>query len=126
MVVVDTSCWVEALRRRGDGAVREQVAELVDAGRARFVDMVRLELWNGLTQEAPRRFLAELEEVVDCLPTPPEVWSRARQLGIRARAAGLSVPAADLLICATAAHHRAEILHRDAHFDALAKLVPKS
>jgi len=116
---------VETLRRRGDEAVRDQVAELVDSGRARFVDMVRLELWNGLTQEAPRRFLAELEAVVDSLPTGPEVWAQARRIAVRARAAGLTVPAPDLLIYACVVHHRAGLLHRDAHFDALAKLAAK-
>src|SRR5690606_10963694 len=113
-------------RRRGDGAVQRQVTELVESGQARFVDMVRLELWNGLTQEAPRRFLAELEEVVDCLPTTSEVWTRARRLAARARAAGLTVPGPDLLIYACAVQHGAGILHRDAHFAALAKLAPKN
>ncbi len=117
---------METLRRRGDGAVQQQVTELVESGRARFVDMVRVELWNGLTQEAPRRFLAELEEVVECLPTVPAVWASARRLAVRARAAGLTVPAPDLLIYACAGHHGAGLLHRDAHFDALAKLAAKS
>jgi predicted nucleic acid-binding protein len=106
--------------------VRARVAELVDSGRARFVDMVRVELWNGLKQESPRRFLAELEEVVECLPTTSEVWARTRRLAVRARAAGLTIPAPDLLIQACAAHHGAEVYSRDAHFDALAKLAAKS
>jgi predicted nucleic acid-binding protein len=46
----------------------------------------------------------------------------ASELARRARAAGLSVPAADLLIVACARHHRVEFESLDAHFAELARL----
>ena len=51
-----------------------------------------------------------------------EVWERAIGLADRGRAAGVTVPLADLLIFACAKTHGLEIAHDDAHFDELTKL----
>jgi predicted nucleic acid-binding protein len=42
----------------------------------------------------------------------------------RGRAAGLTVPVADLLIFACAMLNRLDVAHDDTHFDALATLEP--
>ena len=94
----------------------------MESGRARFLDMVRLELWNGLGREDAERFLAELESLVETLPTTSEVWHAARRLARQARTAGLTAQPADLLVFAAAKVHAAGLLHRDAHFDALSTL----
>lgn len=122
ITVIDTSCWIEAMRQRGDESVRGDVAALLESGAARFTDMVRLELSNGLAGAAQRKFLRDLEDLVETVPTTTAVWSTARALAGRARAEGVTVPATDLLVFATARVHGARLLHRDAHFDLLAGL----
>jgi len=122
ITVIDTSCWIEAMRAQGDEAVRRNVAALLEGGAARFTDMVRLELCNGLAGEEQRSFLRDLEELVETVPTTPAVWAAARALAERARAGGITVPATDVLVFAAARAHGARLLHRDAHFDMLADL----
>jgi predicted nucleic acid-binding protein len=56
------------------------------------------------------------------LAVTPDVWEAANGLARRARAAGLTVPAADILIAACARHHGVEIESSDAHFADLEKL----
>lgn len=123
VTVIDTSCWIEAMRKRGDDTTRRRVGELLESGAARFTDMVRLELCNGLGGADQRRFLRQLEDLVETVPTTPAVWSEARSLAESARRRGVTVPATDVLVFAAARVHGLELLHRDAHFDRLAEVA---
>lgn len=123
LVVIDTTCWIEAMRQGGDEDVRRQVTELLQSNRARFVDIVRLELHNGVGAGAERSFLRDVEALVDTLPTSPEVWGKARSLASKARAQGITVPATDLLVYAATRVHRVGLLHRDGHFEMLAAMT---
>ena len=120
MTLVDTSAWVEALRKDGDAGLRAAVAHLLMAGDAVLCDLVRLELWNGARGERERAELRRIETVLETIPTGPEDWEAARDLARTCRAAGITVPANDLLIAAIARRHGLSLLHADAHFD----LVP--
>lgn len=122
MELIDTSSWIEALRRDGDVVVRSRVQALLQSGEAAWCDFVRLELWNGLRGTAERRQMEALEADVMLLPTTDAVWERARELARRARAAGQTVPGADLLIAACAWEHRVKMEHDDAHLTVLAAL----
>ena len=59
LTLIDTSCWIEALRVSGDPVIREKVKELLIEGRAAWCDMVLLELWNGARGDAERKMLKE-------------------------------------------------------------------
>lgn len=123
-LLIDTSAWVEAMRRSGDESTRQEVNAVLRAGKARFCDMVRLELWNGIGGEAERKWLKELEQSVETVPTDESVWAEARRLAQETRRQALTVPATDLLIAACARVHGLAILHRDGHFDRLASILP--
>lgn len=122
-VLIDTSAWIEAMRRRGDEAVRAEVRSVLRAGRGRFCDLVRLELWSGIGGDDERRWLSEMEHVVATVPTDDQVWQEARRLALTSRRQGLTLPATDLLIAACARVHGLELLHRDTHFDHLSDLL---
>ena len=122
MILIDSSVWIEALRERGSIETKRRVHEHLQSGRACWMPMIRLELWNGARGENEKRALREFEGVLPDLEVGPEVWEVASDLARRARAAGLTVPAADLLIVACARHHRVEIESLDAHFAELEKL----
>ena len=118
-VLVDSSAWVEALRRDGDPRIRTIVSELTREGRAVFCDLVRLELWNGVRGREEKKLLSELERELRVAETSEAVWGEARELARRCRASGVTVPATDLLIAACARVHGLELLHRDRHFDTI-------
>jgi len=120
--LVDTSAWIETLRVSGDPEVRARVHALAAEDRVVLCDQIRLELWNGARGGADHRLLGDLEQTLETVPTTPEVWSLARELARSARGEGLTVPAADLLIVATAEHHRLGLIHRDAHFERLERI----
>lgn len=120
-ILVDTSAWIEAMRTRGDEATRARVASAVASGLAVFCNPVRLELRVGIG-ERERSWLEKLEEKLETVATTEEVWNSAHDAAFRLRRQGLTIPALDLLIAATAKVHGLELLHRDAHFDAIAEL----
>ena len=122
MKLIDTSSWIHQMRATGDPAVRTRVEALLRAGEAAWCDMVRLEIWAGVGNDREQRVLREYEAVVAELPIDADVWQAACDLASRARRAGKTVPASDILICACARRHGVAIEHADAHFDMLAAL----
>jgi predicted nucleic acid-binding protein len=126
VTVIDTSAWVEMLRSGGREDVRERVNVHLREGAAVLVPMVRLELWNGAQGEREKRVLREFGEILPELEMTPEVWDKACKLAEQARLAGLTVPAADLLITACARHYGASIEAVDMHFSELARLALES
>jgi predicted nucleic acid-binding protein len=117
--LIDTSAWIHQMRAKGDPLVRARVEALLRAGEAVWCDMVRLEIWAGVGNERERRALREYEAVVPKLPIDAGVWQAAVDLASRARGAGKTVPASDILICACARQQGVAIEHADAHFDML-------
>ena len=46
-VLIDTSAWIDALRKDGDAEIRSSVRHITAEGRAVICDLIRIELWNG-------------------------------------------------------------------------------
>lgn len=116
-LLIDSSAWIDFFREDGDADTAAEVRNALLQGRARFTDMVRLELWNGARAAGDQRLLRDLEKQVEHVPTSPAVWSDACDLARSLRSAGITVPATDILIAACARHYRLGLLHRDEHFD---------
>jgi predicted nucleic acid-binding protein len=125
-VLVDSSLWVHQLRKGGDPAKRDRVNALLGAGEAAWCPAVRLELWRGVTSDAERMTLRRYEAVLSNYEISSDVWERAIRLADRGRAAGVTVPLADLVIFACAQVHGLDLAHDDGHFDDLAGLDPNS
>lgn len=123
MKLVDTSSWVEQLRRGGDAVVRERVEALLVAGEAAWCPIVRLELWNGARGDQEAAVLAEMEEEVVSLDIGPAVWDDAVVLARSARKKGVTVPVTDLLVAACAHRHGVSLEHNDSHFPLIDTLL---
>jgi predicted nucleic acid-binding protein len=97
------------------------VRDATKQGRAVLCDLVLLELWNGAQGSSEHRVLRELESTVEKVPIPPVIWEAAAELARICRSAGVSAPVTDILIAACAEYYDLEILHRDAHFNLIAR-----
>lgn len=124
MTLIDTSSWIEQLRRGGDETVRERVEVLLVTGEAAWCPIVRLELWNGARGEREKTVLREMEAAIPTFEIGPAVWDEATALARLAREEGITVPATDLVVAACARYHGAAVEHNDAHFELLATLKP--
>jgi predicted nucleic acid-binding protein len=126
MVLIDTSSWTHALRRKGDLDIRKRVERLVLAAQAAWCDVIQLELWHGARNDGDRETLRELEAEIPVLGITGEVWDAACNLGSFARSKGLNVPSTDLIIFACAGVNGTLLEHNDRHFDHLSKLLGPS
>ena len=122
MILVDSSSWVHFLRPNGDPVVRSRVEAALTSGEACWCPLVRLELWNGAAGDRDRKSLRDFEDVLSELAIDDDVWVGAYGLARRARSAGVSVPATDILIAACARRHGADLETADSDFEQLAAL----
>jgi predicted nucleic acid-binding protein len=122
LLLIDTSSWIHLLRPNGDPAVRSRVERALQSGDACWCPIVRLELWNGAGGDREKKVLRDFEKLLPELSIDEDVWQGAFELARRARTAGVSIPATDLLIAACARHHSADLEHADSDFTYLANM----
>ena len=120
--MVDSSAWTHALRRKGDPTIRARVQQLLSDQTAAWCEMVRLELWSGVRNDVERNALEQLDKTLPRFPITSDVWNAAVVCGSKARAAGLTVPATDVLIFACASAYGARVEHVDRHYELLERL----
>ncbi len=120
--LVDTSVWVRFLRGTADHALLSEFDGLLAASEAAWCPMVRLELWAGERDGRQRQQLTMLDGTIPSLAIDEPVWIEAVRLTQQARAGGVAAPPNDFLIFACARVHGVALLHRDKHFDLLARL----
>ena len=122
MILIDTSSWIHFLRPNGSPEVRSRVSAALSAGEACWCPLVRLELWNGAAGDRDRKSLRDFDDVLLEIAIDDDVWASAYELARRARSAGVSVPATDILIAACARRHGADLETADSDFERLAAL----
>ena len=101
----------------------EMTARNLEDGSACLCQPVLLELWNGARGQAEKRFLSELQNSLEILLSNQAAWGISHQIAKKARGAGLTVPAIDILIFSIAITAKADLIHDDSHFESLVRLV---
>jgi predicted nucleic acid-binding protein len=122
MTLIDTSSWIEALRKDGKPKVKERVREIILSGDAALCEMVILELWNGARGDYEKKQLAEFIAEIPCIETTQRIWETAFDLAKRCRKQGKTVPATDLLVLSAAFSLGYSVEHNDEHFDLVLNL----
>jgi predicted nucleic acid-binding protein len=123
MVLVDSSAWIESLRRHGDMKVKLAIEGLLEAYEAQWCAPVRLEVLGGARKEERRR-LGNYFSVVPYRSCREDDWERGISLAWRLRDKGLTVPWLDVLIAAIAIHDGVRLYAIDAHFSEMARHCP--
>jgi hypothetical protein len=119
LVLVDTSAWIDGMRR--DGPAKAKLADLLRRDRVATCDLVIAELLAGPLAAPEYARVARMLRALHYMDTPSGLGWRAGDLGKRLRGRGLRVPATDLLIAALAEHFGLGIAHCDRHYDLIAR-----
>ncbi len=119
MVLIDSSVWIEALRRSGSLPVKLAVEGLLEAYEAQWCAPVRLEVIGGARRDQRRR-LAAYFAVVPYRTVSTQDWENALTLAWKLRDAGLSVPWLDVLIVSLALQDDIRVYAIDRHFATMA------
>lgn len=120
MVLVDSSAWIEALRRNGDFRVKLAIEGLLDAYEAQWCTPIRLEVLGGARKDERTR-LGHWFSVIPYRSVREEDSERAIALAWRLRDGGLTVPWLDVLIAAVALHDQVRVYAVDTHFKEISK-----
>jgi hypothetical protein len=115
MVFVDSSVWIEALRRDGNINVKLALENLLEEYEAAWCGPVKLEVLGG----ARVQDRAKLEAHFGCIPYYPmkdAAWDSAKMLAWRLRDRGCNTPWNDILIAALSREAVCRIFAVDKHF----------
>lgn len=128
-VLVDTSVWSLAFRRarassRGDAHMVEELAELIQEGRALLMGPIRQELLSGLSDAGQFINLRDRLRAFNDLSIHGSDCERAAEFSNTCRQAGIQGSHVDFLICSVAAGNGASIFSTDKDFMSYAKLIP--
>ena len=125
-VLVDTSVWSLALRRRTPARERavETLRALIEGGRVAMIGVIRQELLSGIrTRDAFERVRDHLRPFAD-EPLDTADFERAAEHFNACRAQGVQGSNADFLICAAAERRGFHILTTDEDFTRFATVLP--
>lgn len=129
-VIVDTSVWSIALRRRVGNLspqqrqIEEDLSHLVRQGRVRLLGPIRQELLSGIRAQAQYARLRADLRAFDDVPLTVEDYEEAARACNHCRARGVAGSAVDFLICAAAIRRDWRIFTTDADFHRYAKHLP--
>jgi predicted nucleic acid-binding protein len=129
-VLVDTSVWSLALRRKHHSLSPEEkllvaeLAELIREGRAQVIGLVRQELLSGLRTaeqyESLRQYLRSFPD--ERIGTSDH--EETAKAGNQCRAKGVAVSIVDVLLCAVAMKREWGIFTTDPDFLNYARILP--
>jgi predicted nucleic acid-binding protein len=117
---VDSSVWIEGLRRQGRLEVKLALEALLDAYEAQWCSPVRIEVLGGARKEERLR-LGRHFSVIPYRTARDDDWERAISLTWKLRDSGLTVPWLDVLIAAIAIEDRVRLYSIDDHFEKIAE-----
>ncbi|MEK7753298.1 MAG: PIN domain-containing protein [Acidobacteriota bacterium] len=129
MVLVDTSVWSLALRRRpGDLSPAEERivatwAELVRWGRVRMIGPIRQELLSWIRSEKQFSHLKSALEAFPDEALETEDYIEAARFFNLCRSRGVTPAHIDLLICATAIRRKWAVFSLGADFQRYARIL---
>ncbi|HEY7306953.1 MAG TPA: PIN domain-containing protein [Bryobacteraceae bacterium] len=129
-VLVDTSVWSLALRRRQcDLNAREnllvgRLTELVQEGRAGIIGLIRQELLSGIKSSTQFENLRKTLRAFSDEPVGTEDHEAAARASNACRVKGIAATATDMLICAVAHRRGMSIFTIDPDFDRYAHCLP--
>jgi predicted nucleic acid-binding protein len=128
-ILVDTSVWSLALRRRrdrlnpGEARIVEELIKLIDDGLVRIAGPIRQELLSGIRE--PVQF-ANLKDKLRFFPDEAlttDDFETAAAVGNRCRSKGVAGSAIDFLICAIALRRKWPVFSTDGDFERHAKIA---
>ena len=116
MVLVDSSVWIEAIRRDGSLNVKLALENLLEAYEAAWCGPVKLEVLGGARSQDRE----QLEAHFSCIPYFPMMdtaWDSAKKLAWRLRDRGCTAPWNDILIAALSVKADCRVYAVDKHFE---------
>lgn len=122
MILIDSSVWVEGLRRSGDTRIKLKLTNLLDDGSVLTCFPIRLEIL-GAARRSDRKTLDGYFKDIPNLEITEDVWNGAILLSRSLRDRGYAIPWNDILIAATALDYQVPVYSKDNHFKQIQRIT---
>src|SRR5579864_4498623 len=116
MVLVDSTVWIEAIRRGGRLDVKLALENLLEEYEASWCGPVKLEVLGGARAQ-DRQPLEAHFSCIPYLPMTDTLWDAAKTLAWRLRDRGCTAPWNDILIATLSVQADCRIYALDKHFE---------
>lgn len=129
-VLVDTTIWSLALRRRSEDLNRRETRlvqeweSLVEAGQVLLIGPIRQEILSGIRPESDFLTVRKRLSAFGCIEVLPEDYDQAAMFFNTCRGKGFSGTPVNLLICAVASRAEVPIFTTDEDFVRYADVLP--
>lgn len=123
-VLVDTSVWSLALRRKDPDEIVEKLTKLILESMVVMIGPIRQELLSGISNRSVFDRLKSKLQSFDDLPITTEDYETAAEFFNACRKNGVQGSHTDFLICAVACNNSLLIFTADHDFDSYAKHLP--
>jgi predicted nucleic acid-binding protein len=120
-VIIDTSVWIESFKPRADKSLHRLVKDLILGERILLPGIIRTELLRGAKNKKEFDQLRQLLKGLAYLAVHEDFWERLSEFSFQLFRKGIVVPLTDTYIALLCIENKALILHRDKHFDMIAK-----
>jgi len=120
VILADSSALIEFYRPNGQPAVQAAVTAAIAEDRLATNGVIQVEVVGFATNKEQRRRLSTDFSAFHWLSLDAEVFALATRLAFDLRRGGLTIPATDLIVAASAISASAELLHVDNHFSLIA------
>ncbi len=122
MVLVDSSCWIEASRKNGSIEVKAAVKGLLDEFLALLCGSVELEVLGG-ARKSERPLMQRYFDILPYRASDHKIWRQAVKTSWQLRDAGITVPWNDTIIATIACQYHYRVYSINKHFPAMAKIL---
>ena len=125
LVLVDTSAWIEFSRNApGCSLTGDKVRKLIEDDRAVVTEIVYVEVARGSRSDRDLKTWSDVFASLTVARTDAGVWQEAAINAYSLGRKGVTVPVADTLISTVAMKNGLSLLHRDKHFEDIARILP--
>lgn len=127
MILVDSSVWIDLLRKKQTPQT-QRLRDLLETNHAAIAPVIYQEILQGASS---LENLARLREYFSSLPfllplAPIGTYEKAGEFYVRCRRSGITPRSPhDCLIACIAIEHRTPLLHDDRDFEAIARVEPR-
>jgi predicted nucleic acid-binding protein len=120
LILVDTSAWIFALRKKPFPLLKDRIDRLLEIDIIITFGMIKLEILGRTKTNGEFDRLKNRLNALYMISTDEKIWDSAGKLAFNLKRKGLTIPYTDILIASAAIKSKAMLLHADAHFDLIA------
>jgi len=115
--LIDTSLWIEALKKDCPETIKEMIVKAIDEDNAFITGIIMVELLSGAKTVKKYEQLKNNLEALIYLDTTVEVWNKAAKIAFTLKRKGINVPSGDILIASLSVKYDILLIHMNKHFE---------